>query len=57
MEAQVFAGRASRRQRLEARNKNKCGKPILVGRKERNVSRVLDETTTRTTDRWTDESH
>jgi hypothetical protein len=39
MEAQVFAGRASRRQILEARNKNKRGKPILVGRKERNVSR------------------
>jgi hypothetical protein len=39
MEAQVFAGRATRRARLEARNNNKRGKPILVGRKERNVSR------------------
>jgi hypothetical protein len=39
MEAQVFAGKAARKARLEARNKNKRGKPILVGRKERNVSR------------------
>jgi hypothetical protein len=39
MEAQVFAGKAARRARLEARNNNKRGKPILVGRKERNVSR------------------
>jgi hypothetical protein len=31
--------KAARRARLEARNNNKCGKPILVGRKERNVSR------------------
>jgi hypothetical protein len=39
MEAQRFAGRSSRAARLEARNANKRGKPILVGRKERNVRR------------------
>jgi hypothetical protein len=35
MEAQRFAGRASRQARLDARNDNKHSKPILVGRKER----------------------
>jgi hypothetical protein len=39
MEAQVFAGRASRKARLEVRNYNKCSKPIIGGRKERNLNR------------------
>jgi hypothetical protein len=39
MEDQVFAGRASRKARLEARNDNKRGKPMIGGRKERNLHR------------------